>query len=77
MVALCDQWYIVYGEPQWQSQASACLSKMECYDKATRKGFETALSTLHEYAVCACLVPALTIYILEAATYSERRTSNP
>lgn len=50
VVALCDQWYLVYGEEKWKQQAFRALQKMECYDKLTRKGFDTALNILHEYA---------------------------
>ena len=54
VVALCDQWYLVYGEESWKQKAFQALQKMECYDKLTRKGFDTALSILHEYAVRKC-----------------------
>lgn len=50
VVALCDQWYIVYGEEEWKSKAFECLGNMECFDKGTLNSFESALKGLHEYA---------------------------
>ena len=66
VVALCDQWYIVYGEPEWKEKTKKCLEGVECYDKWTRADFERTLEKLHEYAcsrtfglgivICLCIV---------------------
>lgn len=50
VVALCDQWYINYGEAQWLSVTEGVLKKMETYHDEVRKNFEHCLDWLHEYA---------------------------
>ncbi|KAL1316677.1 hypothetical protein HN51_068846 [Arachis hypogaea] len=50
IVALTDQWYITYGEPEWQKLAEECLSNMNLYSDETRHGFEHTLSWLNQWA---------------------------
>lgn len=50
VVALCNQWYLIYGEEKWQGQALGALNKMELYHDEVRKNFEICLDWLHEYA---------------------------
>lgn len=50
VVALCNQWYLTYGEEKWQAQTSGGLKKMELYHEEVRKNFEVCLDWLHEYA---------------------------
>lgn len=50
VVALCNQWYLNYGEEKWRAQATYELSKMELYHDEVRKNFEVCLDWLHEYA---------------------------
>ena len=50
VVALCDQWYIEYGEAEWKRLARRCLDAMETYHAETRRGFEAVLEWLHEWA---------------------------
>lgn len=50
VVALCNQWYLTYGEDKWKDQTSACLKKMELYHEEVRRNFEHCLNWLHEYA---------------------------
>lgn len=50
VVALCDQWYLEYGEEGWRGQVEACLSKMELYADETRNAFEAVLGWLKEWA---------------------------
>lgn len=52
VVALCDQWYLTYGEDDWKAQTKECLDSMELYDEQTRKMFNISLDWLHEHA-CA------------------------
>ena len=52
IVALCDQWYLDYGEEQWQSQAVKLLRNMNTYFSQTRQGFEYTLGWLNQWA-CA------------------------
>lgn len=50
VVALCNQWYLTYGEEKWQAQTLGGLKKMELYHDEVRKNFEVCLDWLHEYA---------------------------
>ncbi|KAL3267329.1 hypothetical protein HHI36_011460 [Cryptolaemus montrouzieri] len=50
VVALCDQWYLSYGEESWKKQAEKCLSNMNTYHDEVRKNFIASLNWLHEYA---------------------------
>lgn len=50
VVALCDQWYLEYGEPEWRAQAEKCLSGLEVYAPETRKSFTLVLDWLKEWA---------------------------
>ncbi|GLJ16023.1 hypothetical protein SUGI_0265820 [Cryptomeria japonica] len=50
VVALTDQWYILYGEPGWRTKAEECLAKMELYSDEARHGFENTLSWLNQWA---------------------------
>ncbi|CAG8568428.1 14143_t:CDS:10 [Ambispora leptoticha] len=52
VVALCDQWYLDYGEEKWRKQAEDCLSKMNTYGNETRHQFEQTLAWLNQWA-CA------------------------
>lgn len=50
VVALCNQWYLTYGEEKWQKQALDALKKMELFHDEVKKHFEVSLDWLHEYA---------------------------
>ncbi|XP_067663552.1 leucine--tRNA ligase, cytoplasmic-like [Haliotis asinina] len=50
VVALCDQWYLDYGEPKWRAQAEECLASMETFHDEVRKNFQATLEWLHEHA---------------------------
>ncbi|XP_070553496.1 leucine--tRNA ligase, cytoplasmic-like [Ptychodera flava] len=50
VVALCDQWYLDYGEEQWKGQASRALENTETYSEDTRRNFLATLDWLHEHA---------------------------
>ncbi|KAL5566368.1 hypothetical protein UlMin_029532 [Ulmus minor] len=50
VVALTDQWYITYGEPEWKKMAEECLANMNLYSDETRHGFEHTLSWLNQWA---------------------------
>ncbi|MBW0467490.1 hypothetical protein O181_007205 [Austropuccinia psidii MF-1] len=52
VVALCDQWYLDYGEPTWQAQAFKLLERMNIRDISTKKKFQEDLDWLHQWA-CA------------------------
>ncbi|KFM68479.1 Leucine--tRNA ligase, cytoplasmic, partial [Stegodyphus mimosarum] len=50
VVALCDQWYLDYGEPSWKALASKALSQMETYSEEVRRNFNATLDWLREHA---------------------------
>lgn len=50
VVALCNQWYITYGEEKWKEQTVKHLNNMELYHDEVRKNFEVCFDWLHEYA---------------------------
>ncbi|XP_047325118.1 leucine--tRNA ligase, cytoplasmic-like [Impatiens glandulifera] len=50
VVALTDQWYITYGETEWQKKAEECLASMGLFSDETRHGFEHTLSWLNQWA---------------------------
>lgn len=50
VVALCDQWYLDYGEENWKKQTSQCLKNMETFCEETRRNFEATLGWLQEHA---------------------------
>ncbi|KAF8792340.1 leucine--tRNA ligase, cytoplasmic-like [Argiope bruennichi] len=50
VVALCDQWYLDYGEPSWKSQALEGLKNMNLYHEEVRKNFEATFDWLKEHA---------------------------
>nr|XP_040128175.1 leucine--tRNA ligase, cytoplasmic isoform X2 [Ictidomys tridecemlineatus] len=50
VVALCDQWYLDYGDENWKKQTSQCLKNMETFCEETRRNFEASLGWLQEHA---------------------------
>lgn len=50
VVALCDQWYLEYGEEHWRGQVSKCLGNMNLYASEARNAFESVLGWLKEWA---------------------------
>ncbi|KAK9875815.1 hypothetical protein WA026_009601 [Henosepilachna vigintioctopunctata] len=50
VVALCDQWYLDYGEDLWKKQAEKALAEMNTYHDEVRKNFTACLNWLHEHA---------------------------
>ncbi|XP_023371390.1 leucine--tRNA ligase, cytoplasmic [Otolemur garnettii] len=50
VVALCDQWYLDYGEENWKKQTTQCLKNLETFCEETRRNFEATLDWLQEHA---------------------------
>ena len=50
VVALCDQWYLDYGEEKWRQVTQNCLDKLECYHDEVKKNFASTLDWLKEHA---------------------------
>nr|KAG5701780.1 hypothetical protein BaRGS_000770 [Batillaria attramentaria] len=50
VVALCDQWFLDYGEPEWKKMAEECLAQMNLFSDQVRHNFQATLDWLHEHA---------------------------
>nr|XP_055036210.1 leucine--tRNA ligase, cytoplasmic-like [Misgurnus anguillicaudatus] len=50
VVALCDQWYLDYGNAEWKKQATDLLASLETFCDETRKNFEATLDWLQDHA---------------------------
>ncbi|KAG0562416.1 hypothetical protein KC19_9G144200 [Ceratodon purpureus] len=50
VVALTDQWYLLYGEEEWRTLTEGCLKGMELYNDEARNGFEHTLGWLNQWA---------------------------
>lgn len=50
VVALCNQWYLDYGNEEWKAQAEKALAAMNTYHDEVKKNFQATLKWLHEYA---------------------------
>ncbi|CAB4062284.1 LARS [Lepeophtheirus salmonis] len=50
VVALCDQWYLDYGEETWLKSTESCLEGVECYHDEVKKNFHSTLGWLKEHA---------------------------
>lgn len=53
VVALCDQWYLDYGETEWRKETEDHVAKtLNTFYPETRHGFESTLAWLNQWA-CA------------------------
>ncbi|XP_011609365.2 leucine--tRNA ligase, cytoplasmic [Takifugu rubripes] len=50
VVALCDQWYLDYGDAEWKKTTNAALTTLETFCEETRRNFEATLDWLQEHA---------------------------
>ncbi len=50
VVALCDQWYLEYGEPKWRAKVEDCINDMNMYADETKRAFESVVDWLKEWA---------------------------
>lgn len=50
VVALCNQWYLNYGEENWKKETLGALKNLNTYHDEVRKNFLACLDWLHEYA---------------------------
>ena len=50
VVALVDQWYLKYGQSEWQARVASHLETLECYNGAVAKAFRDALAWLSDWA---------------------------
>jgi len=50
VVALCDQWYLNYGEEKWKAEALKALDGVNTFHDEVKRNFQFTLNWLHEYA---------------------------
>ena len=50
VVALCDQWFIAYGEPSWRAQVAKCLESLEVFSVEARNQFDATLEWMQQWA---------------------------
>ncbi|CAH1098943.1 unnamed protein product [Psylliodes chrysocephalus] len=50
VVALCDQWFLDYGNQEWKNQALKALDNMNVYYDEVKRNFIRCINWLHEYA---------------------------
>lgn len=50
VVALCNQWYLDYGDKKWKEQAFKALVQLNTYHDEVKKNFQACFNWLHEYA---------------------------
>jgi leucyl-tRNA synthetase len=50
VVALCDQWYLDYGNEEWKQQCREALKKIDTYHEESRRNFEGTFDWLEGHA---------------------------
>mmetsp|Transcript_17368 Transcript_17368/g.48365 ORF Transcript_17368/g.48365 Transcript_17368/m.48365 type:complete len:1080 (-) Transcript_17368:364-3603(-) len=50
VVALTDQWYLLYGSPEWAEVTGQALDALNCYYSECLNGFKHTLSWLNQWA---------------------------
>ncbi|XP_060530694.1 leucine--tRNA ligase, cytoplasmic [Cylas formicarius] len=50
VVALCDQWYLDYGEENWKNQVKIAIENLNTYHDEVKRNFLSCVDWLHEYA---------------------------
>merc|ERR1712223_785260 len=50
VVALCDQWYLNYGDKEWKKDTLEALDRCNTYCDETRKNFVYTINWLNEHA---------------------------
>ncbi|KAH0956365.1 hypothetical protein HN011_009416 [Eciton burchellii] len=50
VVALCDQWYLDYGEKAWKNETYKALKNLDTFHDEVRKNFHVCIEWLHEHA---------------------------
>lgn len=50
VVALCDQWYLDYGEENWKKETLEALKNLDTFHDEVRKNFLASFDWLREHA---------------------------
>lgn len=75
VVALCDQWFLVYGEKEWRKEADKCLAQMNTFSDDVRNNFVAVLDWMNEHACSrtyglGTLMPWDKTYLIESLSDS-------
>ena len=49
VVALCDQWYLDYGDEDWKQGTRKLLEQMNTFSDEVRKNFEGTLGKINQF----------------------------
>ncbi|VDK83810.1 unnamed protein product [Litomosoides sigmodontis] len=52
VVALCDQWYLNYGDEEWKKETKKALAQLNTYTEDVRRNLDATIDWLHEHACC-------------------------
>ncbi|KAM3723058.1 Leucine--tRNA ligase [Dirofilaria immitis] len=52
VVALCDQWYLNYGDEEWKKETKKVLAQLNTYTDDVRRNLDATIDWLHEHACC-------------------------
>ncbi|VDK78073.1 unnamed protein product [Onchocerca ochengi] len=52
VVALCDQWYLNYGDEKWKRETKKALAQLNTYTEDVRRNLDSTIDWLHEHACC-------------------------
>lgn len=50
VVALCNQWYLDYGDTEWKKTVRDALERLNTFHEEVFNNFNMCLDWLHEYA---------------------------
>ncbi|CDW60125.1 Anticodon 1 and tRNA-synt 1g domain containing pr otein [Trichuris trichiura] len=52
VVALCDQWYLNYGDEAWKIETRKAVDRLNTYNDSVKHNLSATVEWLHEYACC-------------------------
>ncbi|VBB28703.1 unnamed protein product [Acanthocheilonema viteae] len=52
VVALCDQWYLNYGDEEWKKETKKALAQLNTYTEDVRRNLDATIDWLHVHACC-------------------------
>uniref|UniRef100_A0A5S6QSV5 leucine--tRNA ligase n=1 Tax=Trichuris muris TaxID=70415 RepID=A0A5S6QSV5_TRIMR len=52
VVALCDQWYLNYGDEAWKVETRKALDRLNTYSDSVKHNLSATVDWLHEHACC-------------------------
>ena len=71
VVALCDQWYLDYGNEEWKKQVAEALKNVQTYHEESMRNFKATLDWLEGHACSRSF--GMRLLILEFLFYKKIR----